>query len=127
MKKLIAFLTREAGQFLGLLFCLLVIIWLYGCHSRVLSLHNNGKLVTRAEINMELDTYMTLAEIRYSQLDRQEAFKKALFNAALLTAQSGAINPYGVIATLLGALGVGATVDNVRKRAAIKALNNKKP
>lgn len=125
MKKLIAFLTLEAGQVVAGLFCLAIIFWLYGCESKVMSLHNNGKLVNRAQIQLELDTFMTLAEIRYNHLDRQDAFKRALFDAALLTAQSGTINPYGVIATLLSALGIGATVDNVRKRVEIKKLNHK--
>ena len=83
MKKLITILSREAGQFCALLFCLLVLIWLYGCQSKTMSLSNNGKLVTRAEIQMELDTYMQLAEIRFADLRRQDSFKKALFNAAL--------------------------------------------
>lgn len=125
MKKALNILSREAGQFMALLFCLIVLIWFFGCQSKTLSLHNDGRRVTRDEIQMEVDTFMRLAEIRFADLKRQEAFKAALLDAAVITTQTGTINPYGIIATLLGAVGIGATVDNVRKRIVIKKLNNK--
>lgn len=125
MKKLITIVRGEAAQCIGILFCLAIIFWLYGCPSKTMSLSGSGQLVTRAEIQMELDTFIKLAEIRYVDLDRQDAFKQAVVNAAVLTTQTGTINPMGVIAILLGGLGVTATVDNVRKRAEIKKLNGK--
>jgi len=125
MKNLIALVKREAGQTIGIVFCVAALIWIYGCPSKTMSLTDSGRLVTRPEIQMELETFMKLAEIRYADLDRQDAFKQAVVNAAVLTTQTGAINPMGVLAILLGGLGVSATVDNVRKRADIKKLNAK--
>lgn len=125
MKKLIAALKREAAQYIAIIFCVAALIWLYGCPSKTMSLSGSGKLVTRPEIKMELETFIKLAEIRYADLDQQDAFKQAVVNAAVLTTQTGTLNPMGVIAILLGGLGVSATVDNVRKRAEIKKLNGK--
>lgn len=125
MKKLITFLSKEAGQCIAVLFCLAILVWLYGCQSKVMSLTGSGQLVTRPVIQMELDTFMKLAEIRFADLDRQDAFKQALVNAAILTAETGTFNPMGVIAILFGSLGVGTAVDNVRNRAKIKKLTPK--
>lgn len=119
MKKLYIFLAAEAGQVASILFCLGIIFYIYGCESKVMSL-NGPHLVSRAILQLELDTYLRTAEIRFAQLDRKDAFKQALFNQALITTQTGTINPYGVIISLLGALGIGATVDNVRKRSALR-------
>lgn len=125
MKKLINLLRNEAGQLTALLLCLTILFWIYGCPSKAISLQGTGTLVPRAVLQMELDAFMALAEIRFAELNRQDAFRKALFNVAVLTAESGSINPYGVMATLLGVLGVGSAVDNVKMRIKIKKLNNK--
>lgn len=119
MITLLRSLKAEAGQVTGILFCLGIIFYIYGCESKVMSL-NGPQMVSRAILQLELDTYMRTAEIRFAQLDKQDAFKKALFDQALITTQTQTINPYGVIATLLGIAGIGATVDNVRKRSEIK-------
>lgn len=124
MKKLKNLLNHERYQAIAIAVILALLVWFYGCESKVASLSDPAKQVTRAELKIELDTILASAEHRYSQLDKQDALRQAIVEHALIVGQTGALNPYGLIALVAGALGVGATVDNVRKRAEIKNLKN---
>lgn len=101
-----------------------LLIWFYGCQSKVPSLLHPETQVTRQLLHMEIDNLLSMAELRYDQLDQQDLIKDALLQNALLVAAGGTLNPVAVITTIAGILGVGATVDNVRKRKVIKKLSN---
>lgn len=102
-------------------FCIVVfLIWMIGCNSKVQSLNDPTKKVTRAELRSELDFLIAQANIRFSQLDQQDELKKAIAENALIWAQTGTINPIGLVMGLLAIAGVGASIDNVRKRKVIK-------
>jgi len=123
MDKILKFLNHERYESIAVIIACLLLIWFWGCESKVQSISNPNALVTRDELNAEVDFYLANAEIRYKNLDRQDEFKKTLLEAALLYGQTGTINPFGLITTLAGILGVGATIDNVRKRKEIKRIN----
>lgn len=119
-KKLLSLVRNETGQLICLVIAGLVILWAYGCESVVTSLRDNGKMVTRDELDLELQTYLATAEIRFRQLDRQDSFKRILFEKTAAFAKTGEINPFGLLSTLFAILGVGAIADNVRKRITIR-------
>jgi len=123
MKKLIDWLRREKGQVAAILFCLFVLFYAYSCESKVMSMETPGKMIGRGELELELDTYVKLAEIRFDQLNRQDKIKQVLFEQAILASQTGTVNPLGVFAVCLSALGIGAVADNVSKRATIRKNN----
>lgn len=96
------------------------IAWGYGCESKVPSLDDNTTPVTRVELQAELDKYLATAESRFKNLDRQDEFKEALLNHTIIFAESGTIDPVGLITTIAGILGIGAVIDNRRKDTIIK-------
>lgn len=121
LQKFIDFLNHERYQMIAVLAVLAVCLWVYGCNSRTTSPTDPSKKVTRIQLSSEVDYYLAKAEIAYMDLDRQDEIKQKLMDAAAIAAQGGRINVVGLILANLGILGVGATVDNVRKRKVIKA------
>lgn len=119
-KKITDFLNHERYQAIAIALICALLVWLYSCESKVRSVQNPSVMVTRSELSTEVDYYLSQVEIRLVSLDRQDELKQLLTTQALLFAQGGQINPYGVIAAVLGIIGVGATIDNVRKRQVIK-------
>lgn len=84
-------------------------------------------MVSRQELQLELDTYLATAEIRYKQLDQQDELKRQLLDYAVLFAEGGTINPVGAIFTIAALVGIGAEVDNIRKRKIIKSTLTSHP
>lgn len=124
IKKLLSTLfNHERYQTIAGLLACAAIIWFYGCESKVSSLSTPEKQITRAELQTELETLLSSAEIRFAQLDQQDLLKQTLAEQAFLIAQTGAINPLGIATAIMALFGVGATVDNIRKRKEIKILS----
>lgn len=121
---LLTMFNHERYQSIAIIVILSLLVWTYGCPSHVDSLLTPGKSVTRPELQVELDTMVAMAANRVQDLDEQDSIKELIFTQAMLTAQGGQINLMGVIAAAAATLGIGATVDNVRKRKVIKDLNN---
>jgi len=121
-KKTVEILKSEPGQSTAILAVAVLSIWLIGCQSKVKSLNGSNMLVSRSELENELSHILAVAELRFVELNRQDEIKQIIFNSAMLMAKSGAINPIGVLATFGAILGLGATVDNVKKRKKLKEL-----
>lgn len=118
------FLKNETGQAIAIIIVGCLCFWIFGCQPKVQSLNGSGFKVGRMELQNELDHILSKAELRFAELNRQEEIRQIIFNFALLTAKSGAINPIGVLTTIGMILGLGATADNVVKRKKIKKLKN---
>jgi len=102
-------------------FCIVgFLIWMIGCNPTVQSLMTPTKMVTRQELQSELDFLIARANIRFAKLDQQDALRNAIAENALIWTQTGTINPAGLVLSLLALAGVGASVDNIRKRKVIK-------
>lgn len=114
--------NHERYESIAIIIAAGLLIWFYGCDSKVPSIINPEIQVNRTELQMEIDQLLSLAEYRYTQLDQQDLLKEALLTHAMLVAQGGTLNPIAVITAIAGILGIGATVDNVRKRKEIKSL-----
>ena len=80
------------------------------------------RMVTRPQLKIEVDTFLAEAKFKFEDLDRQDAFKRLLFEYALVVAEGGSVNPVGVAVSLFGILGIGAIADNRRKDGVIKGL-----
>ena len=122
MTKLWAFVRHNSGIVIGSVLCAIILVWSYGCESKVTSLANAPVLVTRAELEVEVDHFLKNAEIRFIELNRQDEFKRTFFTIAIEFMSTGKINPLAVALTLGNLLGLGAVVDNVRKRTLINTL-----
>jgi len=99
-----------------------VLIFAYSCQSVVVSSLQTGEKVTRAELVSEVDFFLTQAELKFADLDRQDLVKETIFNSLVEVAQGGQVNPLGVLLMAGNLLGLGAVVDNVRKRTHINTL-----
>ncbi len=98
-----------------------VVVGLFnGCQVTAPSLLDPNIKVTRGELEIELQTLLDKAELRFSQINRQEQFRRELLNHALVISSSGTVNLYGLIPIALSLLGAGAVADNVRKRKVIR-------
>ena len=93
-----------------------ICLWLFSCTSTVPSLNGSDRHVNAAQLQAEVNHFLAIAEDRFEQLDHQNKIKRLIFDTALIVSKGGSVNPVGILTTLAAIFGVGATVDNVRKR-----------
>ena len=131
MKAIKTWISHNQGLFAALVICTGLLAWTYGCESKVTSLVDPVRKVTAAELDLELETeaarleaelaqLVKSAEIKRTELARQDEIKKKLFEFAAITATSGTVNPAGIITLVGSLLGIGAVVDNRIKDKVIK-------
>lgn len=134
MNTLLKWLNDQHWYIIALLVIASLFFWTYGCESQVESLITPGKKVTRlvikAELNKEISRlesdlkYLTeIAKDREENLDRQDAAKQALLDAATVIGSTGSINPAGLvnIAATIAALSWG-----LKKNQQLKATTSEK-
>ena len=92
-----------------------VVLFIYGCPSKVRSLRNDKEDVTRQELQLELSTIMQTAEFRMADLDKQDEFKAIILQNALILVQGQPLNPIGILTGLAALYGVSQTASKVTK------------
>lgn len=99
------------------------VLYLYGCESKVKSLNDRDYMVSRLELQEELDHIISMAQIRFANLDQQDKLKNLLMQNALIIAQGQPFNPVGIITGFAALYGIGQagskvtkSVNNVRKK-----------
>lgn len=102
----------------------IIIGYAYGCQAEVQSPFDTWKMVTRPQLEIEVQKYAATISLAYADLQKQEEVKNLIVNAGLAYAQGEGINPVGLIATVMGILGIGAVVDNRQKDVIIVAKTN---
>lgn len=122
MTKLWAFIRHNSGIIISSIVVFIVLAWCWGCQSEVTSIHNPPALVTRAELEVEVDHFLKQAEVRFAELDQKDEFKRSVYAMAMEFMSAGKVNPLAIAITLGNILGLGAVVDNVRKRTVINTL-----
>jgi len=118
--KIFKTISHNRYFYLALLLALLFLLWILGCEPKVPSITQPMQKLTRNELQIEVDTYLALAKVRFEQLEKQEEFRRTIVNNAFIIAQGGELNPYGIITSFLSILGAGAVIDNRRKDKVIK-------
>lgn len=118
-----AWLKQHLAEIITIAPMLLIVLFAYGCEPKVRSVLHPEHKVTRGELQAELDNYLTLTELRFHNLQKQEQFRQLLFEQAVLLGSGGTINPVGLITTVMSILGVGAVIDNRRMAGKIKNAN----
>ena len=119
IEKLTVFLNGEKYQTLGIVFSCLFLFTMFSCESKTHSLKDPTRKVNQAELMAEFDFITAQMAIRINDIDKQNAFKQMISDNAVLIGSEGQINLAGIITTLAAIFGIGAVVDNVRKRKAI--------
>lgn len=102
----------------------LLIIWtavlafftfVYSCEPKVTSLNGSGRMVTRQELQLELNNFMRQAEFKMAELDKQEQLRNLVFQNALILTQEQPLNPVGIITGLAALYGIGKIGSGVAK------------
>ena len=122
MTKIWAFIRHNSGIVIGSVLAIAILVWCFGCPSQVVSLSNPPALVTRAGLELEVDHFLKQAEMRFTELDQLDEFKRTIFAWAIDFMTTGKVNPLVIAITLGNILGLGAAVDNVRKRTLINTM-----
>jgi len=122
MTKLYTFFRHNSGICIGLCLLPFVLVYAYSCQSTIVSLVQPGQRITRTELIAEVDYLLAQAASRFDDLDRQDLVKNTIFNSLIDLAQGGAVNPAGIALVIGNILGLGAVIDNVRKRTHINTL-----
>jgi len=103
-----------------------LLIWFGGCDSTTRSLVSPEVKVTRAQLKIEYDSEIarleqeltklqSVVQLRLQDLDRQDAFKRKLFEIGLASVETGEINPLGVATSLLALLFSGSVMNGLVK------------
>jgi hypothetical protein len=100
LKKLLTWCNHNHWYVIGTIILASLSVWLVGCKSTVNSLLTPEKLVTRGELQAEIEYLINLAETRKDELNRQDEIKTQLLNIASVVSVDGSFNPSGLISIL---------------------------
>jgi len=107
-----------------------MMIYLYACESRVRSLDGSRRLVSRIELEAELNAYLDKVDIRFASLDRQDKLRAVILNNAMIVMQGQPFNPMGLVTGVLALYGVtqaSKKTTGAIKNVRAKRANNKSP
>jgi len=108
----------------ALMTCLIILqIYITGCPPRTQSLLDERKQITGPELQIELDTIIAKAELRFSDLDKQQQLRDIVTKNALVMIEGGVINPAGLITGALAIIGL-ATTGKKTVQAVKKKINH---
>ncbi|GAI57513.1 unnamed protein product, partial [marine sediment metagenome] len=88
------------------------LLYCYSCESKVKSLNQKGRMVTRQELQLELNNFVDLAQIRFLDLDRQDQIKTLILQNAMVLVQGQPFNPVGLLTGLAAVYGIGQAGSN---------------
>lgn len=92
-----------------------VLIYIYGCESKVRSMLDNRRLINRQELQLELDQFMGLVQVRLADLDKQDQFRALILQNALILVQGQPFNPLGLLTGIGAIYGVAQATSNITK------------
>ena len=136
---------HNPGQAIALIVCIIAAVWMFGCESKVQSMTESGRKVTRAELQVEktnivadlqaqiaaIDRQISTTQMQFGEktkrLDQLDATKQKLAEFGIVALQGGTVNPVGAAVALLGIFGLGAVVDNRKKDGLITDIKKTKP
>lgn len=96
--------------------CIFLVWYAYGCEPKTTSLIDPGQKITLEQLQNEVDILMLKSETRLNDLQKQYELRDFVFNQSIKIAETGTINPIGVITSLLAVMGIGLGADDLRLR-----------
>lgn len=115
--------NHERYQTITGIIAVAMLIWFVGCPARTKSIIDPTKQISRQELQLELEQFTQKAEFGFADIERQEKLRELLFQQSIIAVGTGTINPLALMTSIGATLGLGATIDNVRKRKEIKRLS----
>lgn len=122
MTKIWTIIRHNQGLAISSVIAFTILVWVWGCQSQVTSIVNPTIFVTRGELDIEVESFVARAELKYADLNRQDEIKSTVFNVAIDFMKGGQINPVALAIVIGNILGLGAIIDNRRKDVLIKTL-----
>lgn len=121
LKKITKPLRHNPALCIGLVVCVVSLVWAYGCESTATSPSDPKLQVTRAELDVEVENLSTKIALAYTDIAKQDEVKQKILNIGIAYASGEGFSPIGLVSTLGGIVGLGAVIDNRRKDAVIKS------
>lgn len=115
MKKALKFLNDNHHYIIAGIVIAISIFWAYGCESQVNSILNPNQLITRPELQIEIDYFIAHAELKFMDLDKQDQIKQSLLDLGSTFATTGTLNPTGLLNTAVSVAAIAFGL-NQRKR-----------
>ncbi len=91
------------------------LIYALGCEPKTPSLKDRGVLINRQELQLELDQFITMAQLRMADLDKQEELRTIVLQNALILVQGSPFNPLGILTAIAAIYGIKQGGSNVTK------------
>lgn len=121
---MLQWIKKHASIITIILITVAFVIYCYGCEPKVRSLSGSPKLINRQELQLELDQFITMAQIRMADLDQQEELRSIVLQNALILVQGNPYNPVGIITAIAAVYGITQGGSNITK--VVKSNRNKK-
>ncbi len=116
---------KEHKSFLiSVLVIISVVIYLYGCESKVRSITDGSRLINRQELQLELDQFVGTVRIRMADLAKQDQLRTLILENALILVQGQPFNPLGLLTGVSAVYGFAQAGRNAA--AGVKKVYNKK-
>lgn len=126
-------IKHNLGLFAGIVVCAGLLFWVYGCETKVPSLKNPEREVTRKQLEVEYKTITGNIETELERLEAEyelskehirkiDTLKENLFAVGVEMADTGIFDPARIFAVLAAAIGIGAVADNRRKDTYIEVV-----
>ena len=122
MQKLLDHLRAHWPQTVAVILALTVFVWLAGCPPRAPSPLDPSQKLTAEQLAAELDFIIAKFGISQADIAQQEQIRKVIINNALLIAETGTLNPLGILTGLAALYGAGSATNSVKN-----VLKKKKP
>lgn len=122
-------IKKHSTLLITILTCIGFLFYCYACEPKVRSLVNINRFVNRQELQLELDQYIGMAQLRVADLDKQEALRAIILQNALVLVQGQPLNPVGIltaVAAVFGAMKGGQTIVQGAKNARAKRNTKKR-
>jgi len=123
MKKILKFCNDNHQYLIAVVIIAAISFWTYGCESHVNSLLNPNQLISRGELQIELDYVLAHAELKFMDLDHQDEIKQSLIDLGSTFATTGTLNPTGLLNTAISVAAISFGL-NQRKRLINATRNN---
>ena len=124
---MLLWIKKHIGTIIAGLVCIGFIFYAIACQPKTQSLKDRNVLVNRQELQLELDQFITMAQLRMADLDKQEELRSIVLENALILVQGQPFNPLGIITALAAIYGIkqgGSNVTRVIKTASEKRKGN---
>jgi len=108
-------IKKHSGFLITVLVTVGTLVFLYGCPPKTQSLVASNKLVNRQELQLELDQLIGLAQLRMTDLDKQEELRAVILQNALILVQGQPFNPLGLLTGVAAIYGIAQGGSNIGK------------